>query len=581
MPDGKPYIYELVDPKSGATYEFESPTELDGDQLLRMKDRYFAPAVAVPTESALPEGGPAPGSAVDVARTVGKTVLREAPAVALSAALPGAAPLIQGGVATGGRMAARAGLAIAGDAIGRTIGQGAVDGTVPGASETIGGGLTSGLTQFAFDAAGRALFTPAGKTILAQQLTGATQFGVAHPLTETAAGQLVKDVLPRVNATVNKTNRRFYAAVRAAGKGIPAAPQPTAMTKLARDIRDGLPAPDQTVIADQYAGIRKVLDRVIERGEPKAVKSSIFDAEGNAITSMVPAKPATFSDLLRDERELREELGKFQDRFNPNTIEGGILSRLSESLHGEIVKRAKGTPAEAAMIAATQNFKQNVAPFREGLNAVMKDQYGPTDVIDVYARAGRPDRLAALYKQLPAAERNQFSAAWFKRASENAMDPQTGVFNPATFLKEWNSLGVPAQRILAQGQHADVVAIANRLGTLQRRADMISTVGKYAGGAASIGGIYAGLKALNDGEISRATAYFSGAAAPWVMPALLSDPRAVRFLAQGLRAPDRSRLAVRYGRQLAQTVSHVAAAAGQITAPAEPVPNDVMVGAPQ
>lgn len=564
--------YEIsgTDPKTGevATYQFSAPNELSNEQLLRMRDRYFAKDQAVPTESALPTDGTQGSTGLAIARTVA----REAPAVLGATLAPEAVPLVEGGVATLGRMGARAGLAAAGDAVGRTAGEAALPAT-PGeqpAGGIAGPALAAG-AQFMFDGAGKALFTPSGKQVLATRLTEATRFGQPAIQTETAAGRIVKDALPRVNNTVNKASRNLYAKVRYFGRGIPDAPQPNTVTQMASDLLDGLAKPADMMVPDQLARTRQILERIKKRGQTTTTASkTVLDKGGEPLVTTSSPKPVKFTDLLRDQRELQEELGKYQDRFNPNSTEGGIMNKLSTAVHGEIIRRAKGTPAEAAMIAATDNFRYNVVPFREGFRAAMTDAIGPADVIDVYARAGRPDRLHALYKQLPDYERQQFSSAWFTKHIGESMDQTTGVFDPAQFLGRWKELGVRSQGIVVQGEGRRIGEVIDQLARLQRKADMVASAKKYGTGTAVLGALYASIHAANNGEVSKAAAYLSGAAAPFILPQLLASPRMVKFLNEGMKAPEGSKVAARYGRMIAQTLTHTVGALTQLTEPAYP-----------
>lgn len=559
--------YELVDEKGGGTFQFDSPRELSNDELLKMKDRYFAQADAPPTESELPPGGPEPGSAV----SVGRSVIRNAPAIALSAALPEVAgPLIgAGGVpASAGVLAARAGLAGVGGAIGQTAGSLALGEPPPSGMQTGGDAVTSAVTQFMFDAAGKALFTKSGKVLLAERLADAGTFGQGL-VPEAAGGRIIKDVLPKIDRTVTKTSNRFYAKVRAFGRQIPARPQPDAITKTANDLLAGLPVQTDQAVPDQLARVRKVLQRISDRGAPQTQKSSILGPNGQPVVSTTQPRPTTFNDLLRDHRELQEELGKYQDRFHPNTVEGGIFKRLSDSVYGEIIKRAKGSPAEQAMVEAAANFRHNVVPFREGFNAAMTDAIGPSDVIDVYARAGRPDRLASLYKQLPDVEKQQFSAAWFTKTMQESFDQTSHVFQPEEFLRRWKNLGVDSQRIITQGRATQIDGLVGRLATLQRRADLVAKTAKFTGAAATVGALGTALHSFANGNVSDGFAYLVGSAAPFILPQILADPRMVKFANEGMQAPQGSKIAVRYGKQIAQTLSHTMAALTKLTEPTQ------------
>lgn len=553
--------YQLSDPKGG-TFEFTSDKELSRDDLLRKADHLFnRPSPTLRTDA----GEPEPGSDISLVRSA----FREAPAIAGASLLPEAVPL-----AGPASMAARAGLSVAGEMMGATIGNVGTDAAPPSGFESAARGALAGGTQVAVDAAGKLLFTQLGQEEVgnALRVISGTR-GIPRALTpEMAAGeqklsgQLIKDGLPGAYGKIKKETRRMFAVERNFGRAVPPRPMPDNVVKSAQDALDALGPPGQSLVPEIESRARKVLDRIIDRGTPKATKSKVLDLEGNPNVSTTPPKPVTYNELLSWESDLREVLPQFQGRMHPNTESKGTLQNIYERIQRELDSMGRGLPVQKARQNAKDFFRTTVAPFRDAADSIAKDSVGPSDITDTLTRD--PDRFLALMPHLTPDTQRVVRSSWFNSAIQRSTNRDLGSFSTDEFLKHWNSLSPLVQRQLSGSNGGAITDLMQEANRLSRKSAMISTATRVGGTGAAGVSMYQGLRELNDGNIEKGTALlFGGAVAPLVLPTMLADRRTIQLWRQGLRVPAGTNIARRFGSQIAQTLSH---AIGAYTALTEP-----------
>lgn len=564
-----PFEYTVSDPRNGKSFTFNSPEQLSPDQQQRAIDKYIGtpqPPSPDANPGATDPGTPDAGSALDTARNVGSAIVRNAPGVALSAALPEAVamPAVgSGALAVAKAMAARAGLSVIGQEIGQTFGTVATEKRMPTGTEAVVGGVLAGAPQIAIDAGGRAIFTPEASQALADQLHQTTRFTGAKAGEDlTLAGYHIKKVLPQANRTLNLEVARRYQAADAAAATANVAPIPAKTAPFVSAVQkayDELGPAAASLAGGPESQARSVLQKILDRTTPAAKQSTVLNPQGQPYTQATQPPPLTYTDLSKMQRQLRRILPSFENRLNlpydPSIIRN-VYDQIDRAQQGMIA----GTPAASKLIEAKRFFADEVPLFRKGLDGAISGSVEPSQVIDNMVLAKKQDSLAALYKNLDPETKNIISTSWFTKTMEKARDTGTGVYDPNVLLKEWDALGPKAQATLSQGRATQIRDIFDRLGTESRASGFVRGGASVTSGVGVVYGITKAADAFANGDPKKGFEYLAGSAAlPYVLPHLLANKDMTTFLARGLKTPSGTNIAYRNGRLIAQTLRATAA----------------------
>lgn len=421
--------------------------------------------------------------------------------------------------------------------------------------------------------------------------TAEEQFAV-----EGAVGNLLKRAHPRIAANIRKDTQRLYQIEKSLGENVPATPPSNKIVESAQDAKDVLEHEDLT--PEQKSRVVKVLDRIIDRGSPGTIKGSpavpsrLVDAQGNPLPgipagpdTLKPAAKMTYNDYLKWESDLREVAPRgFINKVHPDTQSKGVLSNIQYYISQELDNMATKSPALAnARRSAKDFFRSEVIPDREMVDAIGSDKYGPNDVVQMIVTSGRSDILKRFLARATPVEQQATKAAFFSQKLREATDA-TGQLDAATFLKSWRRIrranpeniqllsgagrqgnqvaelitqlekGMKEEQLrtgqvkIAQGR---LESAQGKLATEQQRSSERLRLG-FVGGT-----VVDGLIDLKNGHIVRgfstiamapiANAYFSST---------LTRPQFVNMWLNALKSPKGSRLALRFGRLLAQDVAH-------------------------
>jgi len=219
---------------------------------------------------------------------------------------------------------------------------------------------------------------------------------------------------------------------------------------------------------------------------------------------------------------------------------------------------ASGEEIGPALAAANRFFKRNVAQVFVGAGgrkafAATVQKTKPENVIGSIRTVS--DAINLRRALGPGAELAEVQRGFMQRIVDEAVDPQTGAFRPQTFLAQMDNYTPEFRRALL-GESAP--PLEKFLGVLRRQvqfsgrrltgqesgAGFLGATQLYGGGMGILGGLLAG---------SPTTAGVGGAylLTPVVMAKMLTSPRGIRLLTEGVRMGPGTQQAARLAAQIA------------------------------
>lgn len=526
------------------------------------------------------------GTRADLAATL-KSGAQGAMRVAPELALGVAAPMLAGplGLATTGirGLMAAAALAGGGTVAGRALGQGEVPTLKEGAIAFAEGAAGEGLARAPLGIA-RRLIGPgaegAAETLAAGSRAGvplsAGEFSTPARMAQAGIGKTITGAGTQeaLNTAQNRALEGFIqrelagnTSVSAAGQAV----QQESLPALRQLKRVGRVKYQQAATAADALGIRVPIPNDLTKRAADAIaeldQSGLPAAQSGRLRGVLEGiatepKPAlTYRELERLETDLREVAPSYAQQGQATTMSRGMLESLQGQLGGMLDDAVKGTPAETLRGAAKDFWRDEVIPLRQAVGAVRGRNVTPDQVVNLTVRAGRPDRLATLFRNLPEETTSGLREAWFTKALEESKDQASGEFTPIKFLRQWSKLHPSTKQLLAGDRQA--AADAERL--LQAVAQRQSMTGNPSRTAYGLGSLiqagtgFDAARRLYQGDYAEAGAESAALFGPPMLGKILATKGAARLAAMGLTAGPGSSAGRRALDELARVLAGTAA----------------------